>query len=332
MWTKHYFAYLLTIFFYFEGTCLERLGHIPDEYESSGGHSWGMGNGGSAAVSGLGSIKLNPAMISVEKKYQASAGYHWPSSGREYYQVGVVDSKTSPTAAGISYTSSFHEYTSFSKAPTAEEKEQAFYDSLVKKRISGAISNSVGKFHLGLGVQFIEGFDSNMKPLRGFTTGLGLVGFLTQSLRFGISGENLINHRIEQLAPRTYRAGMALLLFNGLVTLHADYRQRQRVNQEYEAGQIKLSDTGDKTFVTETVDLSEKDEKMFIGSFSVLFQDLLRLFGGYGHAIDETERQSLSGGIAVVNSNFSISYVVGRPYLAEDRYHHGMNVSMNVTL
>ena len=56
-------------------------GRLPDEIESDGGHMMGFAYGGTSAVSGLGSVKSNPAMLVFEKKYLITAGYNWPSVG-----------------------------------------------------------------------------------------------------------------------------------------------------------------------------------------------------------------------------------------------------------
>ena len=71
-------------------------------------------------------------------------------------------------------------------------------------------------------------------------------------------------------------------------------------------------------------------ERMFVGSFSVLFQNMIRLLGAYGHEISEGKRRFLSGGVALVSDQFSLSYVLRQPYLDKDQTHHGLNLSLQV--
>ncbi len=111
----------------------------------------------------------------------------------------------------------------------------------------------------------------------------------------------------------------------GKVSLHADYRQRDRVSME-----MPLKAAGDTTYkLHESLSSSEK---MMIGSFSLRVQDLLRLVGGYGHAVDKSERKSVAAGLAVVKSRFSLSYLIRRPYLSDEVYHHAVNMSYSLIM
>ena len=75
---------------YFSTVCIYPKGRIPDEYESLGGHSLGFSNGAQAAVSGQASVRGNPAMLAMERKYTASASYHWPTMGREFIKLVLL--------------------------------------------------------------------------------------------------------------------------------------------------------------------------------------------------------------------------------------------------
>ena len=79
-----------------------------------------------------------------------------------------------------------------------------------------------------------------------------------------------------------------------------------------------------------------KNERMAIASFSVRVQDLLRLMGSYGlsfdHANVEKQRHTVSGGIALVNQGFSLSYMASKPYLTENELHHGINLTISMAL
>lgn len=308
---------------------------VPDEYESIGGHALGFANGGTAATSGLGSVRSNPAMLALEKQYSVSAGYHWPSVGREFYQAGAVDGKTSNVAAGVNYTSSQSEYKGLDLLSSAKEQFNSFYDSPIKFRVAGGIAQSFENISLGLSGQYIEGFlptevgtsatkQDNM--VKSVTLGFGVAGLLTKSLRFGLSAENLTNKKVKDLAPKTYRAGLAYTMFGGNITLHLDYLQRDRVFHEvesmsidFDASKLELKD-------------ADKPEQMVTGSASVRVQDLLRLLLATGQDISGSGRKVLGGGIALVNKGMSLSYMISQPYMTDTLTHQAVNISMQVAI
>jgi len=294
-------------------------GRVPDEVESDGGHTLGFSYGGVAAVSGQGSVRANPAMLVFEKKYEVSAGYNWPSVGREFFQAGVIDSQTASFAAGFQYTSFRERFKDPNQLSDRDEKYQAFYDSPVKNRLSFALAQAFSKFSVGLGAQVVNSANDTDNK-RGVTLGGGLAGLLTPKLRFGLSAENLANRGVKNIAPSVYRGGIAYMMFDGDLTLHLDYRQRERVLAE------RLS------FETGTV-LENKTyspfEKMGIISSSVRIQDLLRLLAGYGLEIGGG-RSTLSGGVALVNKNFSFSYLIGKPYMKQSSLHQAVNLEIQL--
>lgn len=293
-------------------------GRLPDEFESDGGHTLGFSYGGTAAVSGQGSIRANPAMLVFEKKYEVSAGYNWPSVGREFYQAGVVDSKTASFAAGFTYTSFRERFKNPNELSDKDEKYQAFYDSPIKNRLSIGLAQAFSKFSVGLGAQIVNSAtDADSK--RGVTLGGGLAGLLTPKLRFGLSAENLANRGIKNVAPTVFRGGLAYMLFDGDLTLHLDYRQRERVAVE---GLSFETASNEKNKYSSS-------EKMAIVSSSVRIQDLLRLLAGYGMEVGG-KRSSLSGGVALVNKNFSFSYLLGKPYMQHGNMHQAVNLEMQL--
>ena len=308
---------------------------IPDEYESIGGHALGFANGGTAATSGLGSVRSNPAMLALEKHYSVSAGYHWPSVGREFYQAGAVDGKTSNVAAGIVYTSSQNDYKGFDSLASNSEQFDSFYDSPIKYRVVGGIAQSFNNLAIGVSGQYVEGFlpsDENFNIndkdsfVKSMTLGFGIAGLLTDSLRFGISGENLSNKKIKDLAPKTLRAGVAYSLFGGNLTLHCDYLQRERVFHEKKSLSIDID-----AFELSQEKL-EKPEQLITGSASIRVQDLLRLLIATGQDISGSERRLIGGGIAVVNQSYSLSYMISQPYISDPLLHQAINISMQVAI
>ena len=307
-------------------------GRIPDEYESNGGHSLAFGGGGVAAVSGQSSVKNNPAMLALEKQYTVSGTYNWPSYGRKFYQVGAVDSKTSAIATGLTYTSSQEKFSNYQEARDQDDRLQAFYDSPVKYRLDLGFGVSFSKLAAGLGVEYVEGFDKaslTPKLIKGPSFGLGLAGLITQNLRFGISAENLANEKVMNLSPRRYRAGFAYTLFNVDVTAHIDYSQRERIAGEL-AGEEAATDN---SIYSISPDQGIKNqEKMVTLSGSARVQDLVRLLASYGYELGSTKRQSVGGGIALVNQNISLSYLVHQPYQTGKSLHQGINLSLTMAL
>ena len=308
---------------------------IPDEYESIGGHALGFANGGTAATSGLGSVRSNPAMLALEKQYSVSAGYHWPSVGREFYQAGAVDGKTSNVAAGVVYTSSQSDYKGLDALAANNDQFNSFYDTPIKFRVAGGVAQSFNKLSLGISGQYIEGYlptdgTFNVQNKKSFvksaTVGFGVAGLLTESLRFGVSGENLTNKKVKDLAPKTLRAGLAYTLLGGNVTLHLDYLQRERVFHEKKALSIEID------ALELSQDKVEKPEQLLTGSAAIRLQDLLRLLLATGQDLSGSGRRLIGGGIALVNQSFSLSYMVSQPYTSDPLTHQAVNISMQVAI
>ncbi|MFK7823914.1 MAG: hypothetical protein AB8G05_07150 [Oligoflexales bacterium] len=308
---------------------------IPDEYESLGGHALGFANGGTAATSGLGSVRSNPAMLALEKQYSVSAGYHWPSVGREFYQAGAVDGKTSNVAAGVVYTSSQNDFKGYDARASNNDQFESFYDSPIKYRLAGGMAQSFNKLSIGVSGQYVEGFlptagnfniNNRNSLVKSATLGFGIAGLLTEGLRFGISGENLSNKKVRDLAPKTLRAGVAYSLFGGNLTLHCDYLQRDRVFHEKESLSIDI----------DAVELAEeqleKPEQLVTGSASVRVQDLLRLLFATGQDLSGSGRRLIGGGIALVNQSYSLSYMISQPYTSDPSLHQAVNISMQVAI
>ncbi len=307
---------------------------IADEYESTGDHALGMSNGGSAALAGASAIRMNPALLALEKTYSVAGGYHWPAEGREFYQAGVVDSKTSSVAAGVIATG----FMDLADSQLASEYQ---IDSPINRRVVVGIGKTLQNLSLGVNVQYVEAHypsaevaaDPNLLERRrtGTTLGVGVAGLFTQNLRFGLSAENLANDRVRRFSPRFFRAGLAYLTSDGKVTIHGDYINRQRVpGVEYNVVMDQQTLTGSEN-PREVPGQTQEPEQLLIGSFSVRMYDLMRLLAGYGHSVDG-KRQTLSGGLALVNGPFSISYLASRPYLNSDVSHQAVNIGVQLAM
>lgn len=300
-------------------------GVIPDEYESEAGHTLGLGNAGVAAVVGQSSVKTNPAMLSLEKKYEMSAAYHWPTYGRGFYQAGIIDSTTSKVAAGLTYTDS----TSGFELPNTGRTKDHIYDSPVKRRLLVGLGQSFAQFSLGIGAGVHEIKVDSKTTRRRITLNLGGVVMLSPELRLALSVENIANKDFANYAPTTYRAGAAYTMLKGAITLHLDYKQRERVLSEY----LTL-ESNDIDFTKAIGGLAKQPshEKMVTASGSVRVQDLLRVLAAFGQEIGGQTRQSVSGGIALVNNNVSLSYLISNPYLSDNKFHHGINLSFLMSM
>lgn len=297
---------------------------IPDEYRATGGHGIGLGHAAIVANTGIASTVLNPAMIALERSYQLSLGYTWPAAGREFYQVGIVDGKTSRVAAGLLYTG-FHE--DFDAYGFLHQE----LDTPVKRRGVLALSTMIGKISLGINGVYVEGYQfqegthgllgltnadhryPNTEPekKRGVATGIGLAAAITPTLRFGASIINLANRKIRDFAPRTIRGGLAYLLTaKGEITLHLDYHERER---------IALFEKGET-----------KPERLTIASCSVLIYNVARLLAAYEHDLSNTNHE-IAAGITLVSNKMSLSYGFKKS-LTTSRLQQAINLGLTVAI
>ena len=293
---------------------------IPDEYEAVGGPATGLGNTGAAALGGISGVRINPAILPLEDQYSVNAGYNWPTSGRDFYQLGIVDTTTSKSiAAGVSYTGFSDEY-------QKDAIERIGTDAPIHRRATLALAHAFDKFSIGLSGQFVAGYNEAGEVLKGTGMGLGVAALLTPTIRLGAAGENLSNRKIDSIAPRTLRAGMAYLTLGGSVSLNLDYRQRMRV-AAFE-GELPLLLVDD---VSADVPYTD-EERMVFGSFTAKIYDVLRLMGAYGQAVSSDKRRTLAGGVGLVHQGFSLSYNVIRPYLPSLKTHSAVQLSLMVTM
>ena len=293
---------------------------IPDEYEAVGGHALGLGNSGAAGLAGVAAARTNPALLPYESEYSVYMGYHWPSAGRDFYQVGVVDSVTSKIAAAVNYTSFTEDYKKFRISNPNE------LDAPIKNRAVLAFAGSLSKISLGLSGQYVDGYDrdadGNYERLKGITMGAGLSGLITPMLKFGLSVENLANRKVEILAPQTVRAGMALLLFDGGFSWQLDLQQRQRIDLFENSNIAVAADGGSQEAGKKFTD----PERMIINSISVRFMNIVRMLCAYGQSVSSDKRRSLSGALGLVQNRFAITYGVSRGYWEQDETHQALDL------
>jgi len=278
-----------------------------------------------AALPDLSSVRINPAMIAMQKQYVVSGGYHWPAVGREFYQIGAVDSTTGDVAAGVSYTGFLEDYMESIVAGDV-------LDSPLESRMNIGLAKVFGKLSLGISAGLISGFalgndvaNEPLRKLKGTTFGFGVAGFFTKWLRAGVSVENLSNKSVSALAPTTYRAGIAGIFLNGDFTAHVDLVRRYRVEGfEYDI-QPRFLPSGSLL-----LELREPAETL-VSSFSVRVYDLLRVIGSVGDSLDGFGDRSGSLGLALVQRLFSISYNLSRTNLQEAAVDSNANLNVNVS-
>lgn len=300
---------------------------IPDEYESLGGDGLALNNGGYALADAHAAVRGNPALLAGERQYSVSGAYHWPSAGREYYQAGIVDSKTAAVAAGVTYTG----YTDDYRYPYDGERDTVLDSPVLRRGVLG-VAQAFGAYAIGAGATYVEANPllSSEERLRGETVvrgvgvNLGLTAAPGRAWRLGLAGENLSNRRINDYVPRTYKAGVAYV-YSSTLTASLDYRQRERV-LEFEGATTGLD------FADSDQGLGEDPEQFAMASLSALLGDTIRLAGSYGHALSSDKRRSLAAAAALVNRSFSLAYIINRPYLSRGETHQAVNLTFAMAM
>ncbi|MCX6109283.1 MAG: hypothetical protein NTZ90_06735 [Proteobacteria bacterium] len=303
--------------------------HLPDEYETTSGHGIAMNNAGYAQNDGFTAVRANPALLSTQRDYTVSAGYHWPTAGRDYFQAGVVDAKTSPVAAGVSYTGYTDDFSYPVDPASAKATGASLYDSPVTRRASIAVASVFGQFSLGLGGTYVEAHpapgstqqQSGATRISGFCLNAGIAASMSPEWHFGAAIENASSRKIKDYDPRTFKIGTA---YNAspMLTLFLDARQRDRV-PEYE-DQISLDNP------SQSITLSQP-ERLVIGSAVAMVQDYLRLTASYGQSTTDG-RRLLSGGAALISKNFTLSYAASRPYMKIPGAHQVVTLSFEMAM
>jgi hypothetical protein len=307
---------------------------VPEEYETTGGHSMAFGGSVATAIAGVSAIRSNPALLALEKEYSLNGTYHWPVAGRDFYQLSIIDGKTSALAAGVSYTSALDDYQGLASR-RVEEGEQLLLskDTPVVRRASLALAMPLGRMYLGFTSSYVEArppaetfLDSSVKNVKGFTVGFGAVAHLTPAVRVGISAENLANKKMNYAAPTFYRAGASYFMAD-LVSLHLDYRRRQEISlYEGRAPSISLGEVGDAS-------ATKTSESLINLSSSIKVYDLLRLVLASGQSMaGDVSRTRLAGGLSLINKNFNFSYQVLKFDISSELMQHSLALGFDVAI
>ena len=304
----------------------EDVATIPAEYETGGGPAQAFGDGGMVATGGLPAIRLNPAMMPLEPVYLMTLGWNWPERGRPFYQAGIVDSRTSDIAAGVSFTGFTDAYNKF------PDRDEDGFDAPLEKRMVAAVAKAFRRISIGVNGDYVVGYRQSgegYRTVKGLAYGFGLAGLLTKRFRIGLSAENLGNRKIRDFAPETWRAGVAWIAADSNVTLHLDYRQRQRVPGFEQAKEQRSLTLTSGALLTGSLD---DPEQMMIGSFSARVYGVIRLLGGYGYSLSDEERQSLSGGIGLIHNRFNLVWSGAKPWLRREQVRTSLTLSMLTSL
>ena len=297
-----------------------RLIRLPSEYEATDERALGLNNMGTAGIDSYAAIRINPALLILNRSYNFGAAYHWPiADARQYYQLGLVDGTTSKLVAGASYTGFADNY-----------KTGNLYlatDSPIVKRASLGVAYPLRSLAIGLSAHYIEANqDTGLTTTvveKGLTLGFGVLGYITNRLRFGLSVENVNNENVKTYAPRVFRGGLNWLALGDQAEVFLDWRQRQRVSAvEGELPTIALTQGMEQSH-----GFQDQESMGFVGG-RLKFYDVLQLSLSYGHAIDESERRSLASGLSIVNQGFAFTYSVARPYLESTDIHSSLGLTL----
>jgi hypothetical protein len=298
---------------------------IPDEFEVTSGLGVATLNSGVGGTDSFTAIAVNPAAVTKPKSYVVHGVYHWPTAGRDYYQLGVVDATMSPVSAGFSYTGSTDEY----RYPVDGSADISPYDSPVSRRISLALAQEYESVSVGIGGTYVEtkptfeslAYKQGDQRLTGVGLNIGLLGSVAPGWTVGVSAQNLANKRISDFAPRTFRIGTAYQ-FSQIFTGNIDVRQRDRVSG-FETESVLSGAPNERGM--------DKAERMVIVAGVFQIQDYLKILGSYGSSLTD-ERSSLAGGVALSSKNFSLAYTASRPYLKYPAAHQAVTLNIEMAM
>jgi hypothetical protein len=309
---------------------------VPEEFDAAGGNSLAFGGSVATSADGAASIRTNPGLLSLDKQYTVNGTYHWPTAGRDFYQLAVVDGKTSSVAAGFSYTGSLDQYQgvwSEEKDNQQPEKLELSKDTPVTRRAALAFSVPIGKLFLGAGGGYVEAnppvetfSEEGSRKIKGFTLEGGVVAHITQALRVGLSAENLANKKVQFAAPTYYRAG-ASYFFGDDAVVSLDFRRREAVDA-YEGGDPVMLLAEDQASGKAVA-----PENLYSISGAVKVYDLLHLISSTGVAsANGQQRSQASGGISITNQKYDFSYQAFKKDLAQSSVHHAVSLGLNIAL
>ena len=307
----------------------DQRAELPEEYLATGESSLALGNGGAVVSSGVSAVRANPGMLAAERDYSVSGTYHWPRAGREFYQLGVVDSKTSSVAAGVSYTSALDQY----EGAVAGDGNFHTADTPVKRRVAVALAQNLKNVSIGAGGSYVEAsrpevtFSSSDDRIKGYTLNGGFVWTISPGARVGLSIENLANRKVAFAAPTIIRGGAAIGVTKEL-SMHLDYRHREAV----EAFDAPAPSLGIVEVPSNDAKKLSAEQNVTVSAAAKIY-DLVRVMAATGMSDTGGRKTTLiAGGIALVNQKFSVAYGAQKNDISASGVHHGLSLSTAISL
>lgn len=315
---RQFYKVILHSFFIFSSAfmCLNLVAQTPEEIDLASGLGIAYSGGGVTSISGLHSIKLNPAALSDQKLYIGSASYHWPSFGREYYQVGFIDAKTSKLTAAVQYTGFIEKYSLELKNNLGIENDSqnSVYDTPIKNRVHFALGHTLSnKFLLGMSANYVKASDTSLKLSNGKSSSIsfggGFIAKYTKKLNIAGSAENLFNNVSTSQPSRTFRVG-ANYDYSTSLSLGFEYKNRKR--SEYD------------------IESEHSSEHTGIAIAKLKLRDYLSVIGSYakGFADSKVDHSIISGGVTFQTKTLRIGYLLSAPNKSSDQAHHALNVQL----
>jgi hypothetical protein len=255
--------------------------------ELSGARSLAMGG----AHRGLGnsneSVWLNPAGMALTRRYSIDVQYNYGGADRlSHANASVVDSKSSPLAAGLSYTRDWGNPSGVN--PTINRTHAGMAYGFNQVFAVGATGHNVsGEFNL----------DGKREKFTDWSATAGVAASLGQTVGLGVVWHNLFDAKNDRLLPPSVGFGGSLQVqqLSLAADLELNLRPDIKKNLAYHAG-----------------------AELFLMQL-VAVRGGWRL-GGSDPARTGTRSQYVSGGIGLINAAYGMNYSVERSLQHEPRW------------
>jgi hypothetical protein len=176
--------------------------------EFAGVRTMSMGGAQRAVGTNNDAIYANPGGIALDTRYDIELAYQRAhEDGVNFFNGSVVDGKTGPVAGGLAYT-----YTASGARDTGLHR---FYIPLAMQ-VSSALAIGITVKHL-MG-HFDDLIGDKHKPAL-WSGDAGALAKLSDSLRIGVSGRNILRDERSALQRRDLGAGLAYTATDGSITL-----------------------------------------------------------------------------------------------------------------
>ncbi|MCX6129358.1 MAG: hypothetical protein NTX25_09890, partial [Proteobacteria bacterium] len=187
-------------------------------------------------------------------------------------------------------------------------------------------------FSLGFAAHYVEAENPDVlnagedQSLKGIALGVGLVALLNKQIRVAASLENFNNRRVAAVAPKAARVGIAWDDPGSNLTAHLELRQRDRSKT------LELPIPGLDGLTLASEEISDKPEKMALGSLQVKTFDMLKFFAGYGRTLESGEREIAGGGLGIFQKSFSFSYAASKNFPNATDWQSSLHLSLTMKI